>query len=206
MKNLIDSIYDHIIAPIIHSVAPVPQVSWGVAIGTFVGLTPTMGIQMYISFLIWSICRYVFRFNFNLPVAVAMVWITNPITVIPVYYVFLLTGNCVLRWLEFAGKPLSYEHFKSAFEQIAQLESSWAVVVEGTRFLLVDLGFPMMIGGLCYALPSAVISFFLTQHFLLRYRKYKAAQLNMDYEEWRRTYESSGTKKNGSNSKQNPQQ
>ena len=55
-----------------------------------------MGVQMYIVAAIWVAARYLFRTNFNLPIAVAVVWISNPITVVPLYYGFLVTGNLFL--------------------------------------------------------------------------------------------------------------
>jgi len=60
MKKITVQLYERLIVPIISSVAPVNQVSWGVAIGVFVGLTPTMGWQIYIIAMVWTICRYLF--------------------------------------------------------------------------------------------------------------------------------------------------
>jgi len=191
MKKLYTSFYDHIIRPIITSISPVSYVSRGVAIGLFVGLTPTMGIQMYIAATIWAICRYILRFHFNLPVAVAMVWVTNPVTVVPIYYLFLITGNLVLQLLGVDISPLTYEHFKVAFNEIAQNESSWDAIVEGTKFLLIDLGFPMLTGAVCYAVPCSIAAYFITHQSLTQYRQNKAEEANMSYEEWRVQYESS---------------
>lgn len=185
MQKISTVLYDHLIKPVLVSIAPVKQVSWGVAIGLFVGLTPTMGIQMYIVAAIWMFCRYVIRFHFNLPVGVALVWITNPVTVIPIYYLFLLTGSIVLQ----AEDILSFKHFEEEFTLIAEQEGAWNSIVEGTRFLLVDLGWPMLVGGLCYAVPFAIVGYFTTRFGLTRYRQYKAKQENISYEEWRSRYE-----------------
>jgi hypothetical protein len=75
--------YDRLILPFISSHAPVGEVSWGAAIGMFIALLPIVGIQMYVAATLWLICRYLFRFRFNLPIAMALVWITNPVTVLP---------------------------------------------------------------------------------------------------------------------------
>ncbi len=189
MKKLKTLFYEHLIQPIINSVAPVSQVSWGVAIGLFVGLTPTMGIQMYIAALIWAICRYILRFRFNLPVSVAMVWISNPLTVVPLYYLFLVTGYLFFELFNWPHMPLSFEAFRERFNEISSSESSWEVIVEGTRFLLYDLGLPMLTGSMLFAIPIGIGSYFVTVHFLTRYRKYKAKQENISYEEWRLRYE-----------------
>ncbi len=93
MKKKIEKIIqDKLINPVLHSRAPVSEVSLGVAVGVFLGLTPTVGVQMYLVAVVWSIYRYIFRRHFNLPVGVAMVWISNPLTMVPLYYLFLVTG------------------------------------------------------------------------------------------------------------------
>ena len=181
LKRLRALIHERIVQPIIASNAPVSQLSWGIAVGTFVGLTPTMGVQMYLAAMIWAVSRYILQFPFNLPVAVALVWITNPITVVPIYYVFLVTGSLLLQH----GEALSYAHFAENFQRIAAMEDTLESIVEGTRFLLVDLGWPMVVGGLAYAVPGAIFGYFLTSRLVTLHRRQKAAAANMSYEQWR---------------------
>ena len=180
LNHLRALIHERIVQPITASNAPVAQLSWGVAGGTFVGLTPTMGVQMYLAAVIWGVSRYVLQFPFNLAVAVAMVWITNPITVVPLYYVFLVTGSLLLQH----GEALSYTHFAESFEHVAAMENAWESIIEGTRFLFVDLGWPMVMGGLAYAIPGAILGYFLTSRLVTRHRRQKAAATNMSYERW----------------------
>ena len=188
MKKLSTNLYEHLILPVIESFAPVRQVSWGVAIGLFIGLTPTMGIQMYIVAAIWGICRYIFRFQFYLPVAMAVVWISNPVTVLPFYYIFLIIGNTVFHVMEWPTVPLDWSTFQNEFEIIAE-KSFWESLQEGSRFLIIDLGIPILVGSLCLAIPLAVIFYFVTGLLLTRYRQYLARQANLTYEEWRIRYE-----------------
>ncbi|MBU3916707.1 DUF2062 domain-containing protein, partial [bacterium] len=61
LRFLKNRIYEHIIKPVIVSASPVNEVALGMAIGVFVGLTPTVGIQMWIVFIIWLFFRYVLR-------------------------------------------------------------------------------------------------------------------------------------------------
>ncbi len=159
-------LYKRIIRPIAHSTGSIKQVSWGVALGVFFGLTPTVGIQMYSIAVIWAFSRYMLDIHFNLPAAVAMVWISNPVTMIPLYYLFLVTGYYSLGTEE----TLSFSHFDSQLKAISQMEDFWGSVTEGTRFLLLDLGWPMLIGGILYAVPGAVISYWVTIRLLSRYR------------------------------------
>lgn len=189
IKKFSGKIYNQLILPIISSTAPVRQVSWGVTLGIFIGLTPTMGVQMYLVAALWWICR-VCRFHFYLPVGVAMVWITNPITVVPFYYGFLSLGNLFFQGMRWPTVNLDWPTFQQKFEQIAQ-NNLWELFEEGSKFFLVDLGLPLATGSLFVAIPGAVASYFLTSMLLIRYRKYKANQANLSYEEWRTTYETS---------------
>jgi len=152
-----------IVAPILSSDAPASEVAWAVGIGLFIGLTPTMGVQMYIAAGVWLLCRP-FRFHFNMPVAVAMVWVTNPLTVIPIYYAFLLAGT----WALGSADALSYEYFRDTLTEISEQPSTWEVIVDSTHFLLVDLGWPMVIGSLFFAIPGALLGYFLTLRTLKR--------------------------------------
>lgn len=189
MNKLIKYVYNNLIKPILTSVAPVREMSWGVAMGFFLGLTPTVGIQLYLTTLVWAVCRYLFRFMFNLPAAMTIIWISNPITMIPLYYVFLLTGNAICDPLNIPYVPLTYETFYNRFSAIVNQESVWASISEGMRFLVMELGPPILLGSLVYAVVMAVIGFFATEIILTRYRKRKAQKANMNYEEWCRQNE-----------------
>ena len=57
-------------------------------------------------------------------------------------------------------------------------------IVEGTRFLLIDLGWPMIIGGFVYAVPGFFISYFLTKNIATSHRKSMARIAGMSYEDW----------------------
>ncbi|MBF0286305.1 MAG: DUF2062 domain-containing protein [SAR324 cluster bacterium] len=188
MKTLYSILYDRLIFPVINNVAPVQQVSWGVAIGIFIGLTPSMGAQMYIVAGIWAVFRYLFRLHFYLPVGVALVWVTNPVTVVPIYYLFLITGNLFFEMIDGPTIALGWPSFQQKFEELFQLDL-WGKLVEGSQFLFIDLGLPMLIGSLFYAIPFAIIFYFVTCYFLTRYRQFKAKQANMTYEEWRLQHE-----------------
>ena len=153
--------------PILVSDAPEREGAKAVGVGIFFGLTPTMGIQMYIVAVIWAFCRWAHFYNFNLPVAVATVWITNPLTVIPIYYVFLATGSLVLN----EESILSYEFFQNAIVEIGAAESGFDSLLGGMKFLFVDLGWPMLVGSLFYAIPGAVVGQSATFRLLMRRRK-----------------------------------
>lgn len=71
-------------------------IAGGLGVGMFVAFTPTVGIQIILAIIAATIC------NVNRPAAIAPVWITNPVTVGPVY-----TFNYWLGTLIWPGPPLS---------------------------------------------------------------------------------------------------
>ena len=182
MKKIIEKlITEKLINPVLHSNAPVSEVSLGVAFGVFLGLTPTVGVQMYLVALVWSIYRYIFGRHFSLPVGVAMVWISNPLTMVPLYYLFLVTGYRLLE----TQNGISYELFTEYLGHISSTEGTWEMIVAGARFLLVDLGWPMIIGSLVYAVPGFIISYFMTKRIVTSHRKSKASLAGISYKDWR---------------------
>ena len=182
MKKIIEKlITEKLINPVLHSNAPVSEVSLGVAFGVFLGLTPTVGVQMYLVALVWSIYRYIFGRHFSLPVGVAMVWISNPLTMVPLYYLFLVTGYRLLE----TQNGISYELFTEYLGHISSTEGTWEMIVAGMRFFLIDLGWPMIIGSFVYAVPGFIISYFMTKRIVTSHRKTKASLEGMSYEDWR---------------------
>lgn len=71
-------------------------IAGGLAIGTFIAFTPTVGVQLILAVIVATF------FNLNRPAAMIPVWITNPITVAPIY-----TFNYWLGSIFVDGPPLS---------------------------------------------------------------------------------------------------
>lgn len=54
-------------------------IAGGFALGTFIAFTPTLGAQMLLAVIFATL------FNCNRPAAILPVWITNPVTVAPIF-------------------------------------------------------------------------------------------------------------------------
>ena len=184
-KKIVNYIKEKFINPVLHSRAPVSEVSLGVAVGIFMGFTPTVGVQMYLVAIVWTIYRYFFGRHFTLPVGVAMVWISNPFTMVPMYYVFLVTGYLVFD----VKHGLSYQHFSESLARISQTGDMMDQISEGTRFLLVELGWPMVIGSFFYAVPFSILGYYITKYLVATHRKSNALLEGISYEEWKTKYE-----------------
>ena len=79
---------------------------------------------------------------------------------------------------------ISYQHFEDTLGRISETEGTGEIIVEGARFLLIDLGWPMIIGGFVYAVPGFFISYFLTKSIATSHRKSMARIAGMSYEDW----------------------
>ena len=116
------------------------SVSLAFAVGFWAMYTPPLPFQMVIAAVL------AIYFNANLPISVALVWITNPVTWLPMYYTAYKVGA-------FALGQGSFE-----FEQFSQLFSIEKVL---------ELGTPLLLG--CFILMNvgAVVGYFGAQ-FLWR--------------------------------------
>ena len=71
-------------------------IAGGLGLGTFIAFTPTVGVQLILALIFATFL------NLNRPAAMIPVWITNPITVAPIY-----TFNYWLGCQVVEGPPLS---------------------------------------------------------------------------------------------------
>lgn len=182
-----------LIQPFADSRDPVHEVALGASVGAFLGLTPTVGLQMYLVFMIWLLLRYLGRIRFNMLIAMAMVWISNPLTMLPMYYAFLVTGQWMRDLADVGYLPISYAAFTAEVARIGMAEESsflqW--LYHAARVLIVEFGWPMVLGSLVYAIPGAILAYPVTGIWLRKYRQSRAAAKGLTYREWREKHERS---------------
>ncbi|MDZ7620232.1 MAG: DUF2062 domain-containing protein [Patescibacteria group bacterium] len=68
------------------------RVALGAAVGMFVAFTPTIGFQMAIVVAVAALLRA------NKLVGVPLVWISNPLTIPPIFYAGYSLGRLLLGW------------------------------------------------------------------------------------------------------------
>ena len=132
----------------------------GLAMGLWVALTPTVGIQMTVAALVGTLLNKVTRHGANRPIAVAMAWISNPVTMVPMYYGYVLIG-----W-KLMGK-------EEAFPSLAQWKARFALYLGSAKldwgdkikglFLagMGDVALPMWVGSLLVATAVSVPAYFI---------------------------------------------
>jgi len=131
------------------------SIALGTSIGIFVGLTPSVGIQTILILAIVFLTRPFFYFNGT--AAMASTYISNPLTMAPLYYFWYRLG----AWF-FPGYSADVN-----FTPLLQFEglSGWW---NATCGLAVQVGLPMLTGALLTAPIGAAIAYPLT-HLLVRW-------------------------------------
>lgn len=107
----------------------------GFGLGLFVGFLPIMGIQMYVVFLLTSFLKK------NQIVAMLAVWVSNPLTFIPLYYFNFKVGQFVY-----------HKHVDFDFNNL-----TWKTLLEAGSDIIV----PLSIGSVIVGIVAGIIGRFL---------------------------------------------
>lgn len=139
---------------------PPPRIALGMALGIFIGLLPIMGIQMAV------VSVFAIPLRANLKAAIAGVWISNPVTVVPLYYV-----NYRFGLLFTPGRGLDKEEFGRI---IADAGWDWSAIGESIGRLLsmgADVLVPLWVGSTILAVIFGIPTYFVTYRLVINYRK-----------------------------------
>ncbi|HEY5701557.1 MAG TPA: DUF2062 domain-containing protein, partial [Gammaproteobacteria bacterium] len=159
-----------LIDPLLHGEHPPEYTARGVMFGLMVALTPTVGIQMPIVFLLWiAVRRFKPEWDFNLVVGMAWTWVTNILTVPPLYYLYIVTGRILLgHW----DKLRDYGTFEGRLRETlgadaGWLESFWVFAVN----LVEKFGIPLFAGSLPWVLVGGWLGYRWTLEFVVSFRR-----------------------------------
>lgn len=126
------------------------SIALGTSIGVFVAMTPTVGIQMVVVLLIAALCKPFFRFN--QVAGLIAVYISNPVTTLPIYWfnywvgTFFIEGNVTRADL---AEALQYDSFADWFRSVFKL--------------IFEFGWPLVIGSVLVGIVCAIPSYPLTK-------------------------------------------
>lgn len=146
---------------------PPEHTARGVMVGLMWALTPTIGIQMALCLLTWLVARRLLRWDFSLIVACAWTWTTNVVTMLPVYYVFYVTGQLMLgRFDDLSG----YHEFIALWHRKVGSgdELGW---LDYFRDLAVGWGLPLLIGSVPWSALGGWLGYAWSLRFVRRYRE-----------------------------------
>jgi uncharacterized protein len=132
-------------------------VALGAAVGMLFGLTPTVGLQTLEVVLFVALTHRLFYFN--RAAALILIYVSNPLSVAPIYY-GLYTVGCLFApgqaTLEQFQQILSFEGFSGWWQALSELAT--------------DVGMPLVIGTMIMAPIGAIITYPTTRMLLHWYR------------------------------------
>lgn len=123
------------------------EIARGMALGLFIGMTPTFGIQMFLALVFAFILRQ------NKIAAVIGVWNTNPITAPFIYGLEYEIGRVLL------GMPHPATQIEFTFEAMKEL--GW------------QLASPLCLGSLILGIPVTIVGYALTLHLIPVLRQWR---------------------------------
>jgi uncharacterized protein len=140
----------------------------GTAIGVLVGLTPTIPFHTVLIVFFSLVSRT------STLAGIIVSWIVcNPLTYLPIYYLSALIGNYLTPY------ELNLNNVQNTLEKAMAgdgIQHSLTVLLQSGYEALVVMG----VGGLCLALPFAVVSYYLALSFFMQIQKKRMKKRVLD--------------------------
>ncbi len=149
------------------------SIALGTGIGMFVAFTPTIPLQMLISFIIAWVCRV------NKTAAVIPAWVTNPITAPPVFYAEYLTGKLLLSPFRTNDNEIDFEKYMNDvlalnFWEPVQLYHQVVTLISETWS---HIGIPLLLGSLIWATILGILTYIAVFKIVTKRRERKKLKL-----------------------------
>ena len=135
------------------------RIALGLAAGIFITWTPTIGFQMVLTVLLATLLQG------NKFVGVPFVWISNPLTAVPLSYFNFVVGTWILPG------TYSRSEFFSSLRGAVQFSGSWLDKVVAWWKATADFLWPLWTGSILVGLVLAVITYVVTRRAVVTYRK-----------------------------------
>ncbi len=134
------------------------SIALGTAIGMFIALTPTVGIQMLMVVCFAFLTRPFFRFNQF--AALITVYVSNPLTLVPIYWFDYKIGTY------YTGGSMT----QGDFARILEFEgfSGWW---ETFKQLMLEVGSPLIIGSLIVATFFSLLTYPIMLRLVTHFQK-----------------------------------
>ena len=136
----------------------------GIAIGTFVGLTPTIPFHTILIILFCAVGRGHLVAGF-----IVSLLVSNPLTIPLQYYISWKVGTIL------TGSSLSWEQVKYLMglaREVSMLEAVKLIYINSFRSML-----SVLLGGIVFSLPFAITSYFSALYLYIRRQKRRTNRL-----------------------------
>ncbi len=147
---------------VLHADDPPRRLALGAAIGVFITFTPTFGFQMLlVVFAAWLL-------RANKAVGLPIVWISNPATMMIIYYPCYFVGRIML-----GRQPIGHHWWA----ELRQPPPGWWPAVAYYWSHLLEIATPIWLGCLVVATCTSVPTYYLVFHMIRAYRLRRWGQL-----------------------------
>jgi hypothetical protein len=139
-------------------------VALGMAIGVFVAITPTIPFHTILAITLAVLLRA------SKPAAILGVWISNPLTVLFLYFACYKTGHFFFDGSSQASVAIEQliRHLESDIEFVQKLHYLAGFISDKFNTFLI-----MNFGGVILGLPSGLAAYMLTKRFFIQLRSRK---------------------------------
>ena len=131
----------------------------GAAIGFFIGITPTIPLHTALIIALCTVTR-----TSVVAGLMASVVISNPLTILPTYYLCLKTGNLLTPF------TVNWTAMKQVLESILA-DQSWSHSLQTLAGLGMEMITVMLVGGVVLGLPVAAIGYLVTLKLFIAFRR-----------------------------------
>ena len=166
MQNLrafLKQVRDFCIYEILHADDPPHRLALGLAIGTYSTFSPFYGLQMVQNVVL------AWLFGANKLVGIPIVWITNPLTIVPIFF------PCYLLGCRLTGSPViegKFSEIHNSWQELASdPASSWGDYFRFMWEQFSEIATPLFVGCTLVGVVSAVVVYYASRFLICRYRK-----------------------------------
>ncbi len=173
MSGMWRSARSFVIKRVLHANDTPHRIALGVGLATFIGFTPTMGLQTAIALGLAAL------FRANKAVCIPVVWVTNPLTFVPIYGACWWLGAMILPGSAgSAGQAAVIDKLKALDNQggfFAHIFSAdfWYGIFQ----LMLELGAELWLGCIIVGTVGGLLMYFLTRWGVTTYRVKHEAHL-----------------------------
>ncbi|MGB0678175.1 MAG: DUF2062 domain-containing protein [Polyangiales bacterium] len=145
------------------------RIAWGVALGFWIAWTPTFGLQIMLYLALATLLRA------NKVSGIPMLFLSNPLTLLPLYYFAWRVGVTLLHGLhtsESAGSA-QWQEVAAVVQAATSQAAGWLRAAFWRRLgsALLGVGGELWVGSLVVGGVNAVLGYVLTYWGVLSYRK-----------------------------------
>ena len=154
-KKLYHQIRKFIVHDVLHADDPPHKLALGLGLGIFVTFTPTIGFQMMI---VLALC---WIFKANKTVGVPLVWISNPLTLGPIYLPSYWFGSRLL------GTSMVNAEF---WESMKTPPEGWWASTQYYWGKLMEIAAPLFLGSIVLSTILGLLTYFIAYQLIRLYR------------------------------------